>query len=650
MSFKKIIFFFLIVGLAAIGWRCGNTEKPSVEVDESLLSTNGYLNLHDSVQYVGMDACKACHADIYNTFIETGMGQSFDSATVTKTKGVFNKHSTFYDEQTKFWYQAQLLNGQLWFKEFRLAPNGDTLHNRNEQAAYVVGSGQHTNSHLLNINGYLYQIPMTFYTQDKKWDLPPGFEDNNTRFARTIETECITCHNAYPKQILGSEHKFASIPKGIDCERCHGPGSLHVQSITAGNFVDTSKNIDFTIVNPKKLSWDLQISLCQRCHLQGNTVLKPGKTFYDFKPGMQLSDVMSVFLPRYDHDHGEFIMASHADRMMLSDCFSKIPGKLTCISCHNPHKSVKTLDANYFNNKCIDCHKTTDKTVCTAPAAAISAKNNDCVSCHMPKSGTSDIPHVSITDHYIRIPDTEKKPAGPKKFIGIASINELNPAPLTKALAWLQYYERFEPTRSHLDSALKYIKQAGASANETEGLKIYVHYFYLMGDVNALLQFVEQNNKIQSLQHAWTQYRIGEAYTQENQLQKAKQHLGTAVSLMPYQLDFREKYAGVLIDLNLLAEAEKELLFVVKENPLIPIAYTNLAYINMLKGNLPDAMIQVDRALMLSPDSEMAMLNKAGILGMSGRLSESKKQLQLLLQKYPNNAQAKAALKELNGG
>lgn len=73
---------------------------------------------------------------------------------------------------------------------------------RVEKISYIVGSGQHTNSHLIDINGYLHQAPITFYTQKGQWDLAPGFEKGqNTRFERKIEMECITCHNGYPEQV-----------------------------------------------------------------------------------------------------------------------------------------------------------------------------------------------------------------------------------------------------------------------------------------------------------------------------------------------------------------------------------------------------------------------------------------------------------------
>ena len=103
----------------------------------------------------------------------------------------------------------------------------------------------------------------------------------NTRFSRKIGLECMSCHNALPQFEVGSENKFSSIPGGISCERCHGPGSIHVQQKKAGILVDTANAIDYSIVNPGKLSIDLQFVICHRCHLQGNAVLKDNHSFFD---------------------------------------------------------------------------------------------------------------------------------------------------------------------------------------------------------------------------------------------------------------------------------------------------------------------------------------------------------------------------------
>jgi len=287
------------------------TSEPEKQIE-------GYLNLDPSVTYVGINTCRQCHSGIHSTFIHTGMGSSFDLANKIKSSGDFIHQRPVYDSFSNFYYFPFWQNDSFFILEYRLQGN-DTIHKRLEHVKYIIGSGQHTNSHLSNENGYIRQMPLTWYAQKGTWDLPPGFEDgHNTRFSRDIGLECMTCHNALPEFDQTSENRFLNVPMGIDCERCHGPGSLHVKEKMAGNLVDTSKFIDYTIVNPKKLPPDLQMEICQRCHLQGNAVLKPGKTFFDFRPGMRLSDVMDVYLPRYKGDDERFIMASHADRIKQS--------------------------------------------------------------------------------------------------------------------------------------------------------------------------------------------------------------------------------------------------------------------------------------------------------------------------------------------
>ena len=40
-----------------------------------------YLNHNDTVQYVGKEECRMCHADIYDSYMQTGMGKSLHYAT-----------------------------------------------------------------------------------------------------------------------------------------------------------------------------------------------------------------------------------------------------------------------------------------------------------------------------------------------------------------------------------------------------------------------------------------------------------------------------------------------------------------------------------------------------------------------------------------
>ena len=198
-----------------------------------------YLNHNDTVKYVGKEQCRMCHAEIYDSYMQTGMGKSLHYATKEHSALEGSEMPIIHDSIKNLSYKPFWKNDSLYIKEFRLKGK-DTIHILIKKVDYKIGSGHHTNSHLFEINGYVHQMPYTYYTQDKIADLPPGFEDGqNTRFSREIGLECMSCHNAYPNHESGSLNKYNSIPQGIDCERCHGPGEVHIQQKLAGNIIDT---------------------------------------------------------------------------------------------------------------------------------------------------------------------------------------------------------------------------------------------------------------------------------------------------------------------------------------------------------------------------------------------------------------------------
>ena len=627
-----------------------------------------WLNHHDSIKYVGINTCKQCHMDIYNTYVETGMGKSFDHATKEKSAGEFSKNHTIYDRELNLYYRPFWQNDSLYVKEFRLDAK-DTVHQRIEKISFIVGSGQHTNSHMWLSNGYIYQAPFTFYAQKKIWDLPPGYEKGaSSRFQRLIGLECMSCHNGYPSFVKGSENKFTAVPNGIDCERCHGPGSLHVTEKQKGIIVDTSKYIDYTIVNPGKLSVDLQFDLCQRCHLQGNTILKEGKSWYDFKPGQKLSETMLVFLPKYEGGEKDFIMASHADRLKQSKCFLESAKKadnnalkpyknaLTCVTCHNPHVSVKAEGSEPFIKKCQSCHdgSATEKAVCSESPAKQALKKNDCITCHMPLSGSIDIPHVAIHDHYIR-----KKPdmvmADQKTFKGLFCINSDHVSSIEKAKAYLNQFEKFEPLKKNLlDSALVYWNTNDEKQSK-QAIETMVQLLYLKNDYQQLNQKSKEwtdekllnkwLTKSSLTNHdAWSCYRIGEALLQLNETERALKYFEKSVALAPFYADFANKKGTCFLLLNQLDQAEKLFRKLTNENPEFAPAWNNLAFSLMLKNKLTEAKPFLIKAMALDPNYEQAMLNLASIYLNSNDQLAAQKLARQILKFNPKSDKAKSLL------
>ncbi|HCS20963.1 MAG TPA: pilus assembly protein TadD [Bacteroidetes bacterium] len=601
-----------------------------------------WLNHHDSVSYVGMDACRACHSDKFETFQHTGMGQSFDHATTQKSQSRFHGINPVYDKEKDFYYIPYFRNDSLFFKEYRLNSRGDTIYQREEHIAYIVGSGQHTHSHILNFNGFLYQAPLTWYAQKGKWDLPPGFENgNNSRFSRLIGEECMSCHNALPEFDFGSENKYLSVPQGIDCERCHGPGELHVQQKKAGILVDVSKEADYSIVNPRRLRWDLQVDVCQRCHLQGNTILEPGKSFHDFRPGMPLNSVMTVFMPRYEGEEEGFIMASHAQRLQKSQCFIQSNAQsgtmnLTCISCHNPHVSVKVTGKKVYNDACQGCHQ---ENTCTAPESHRKTKENNCVACHMPAEAPSDIPHVNVHDHYIRKPQTIKS-KNKGHFAGLYAVNNANPSAAMRIKAYLSYYEKFERGNTTLlDSAEAYLVQGG-KANQEEWIRLA----YLQNDFDALLQIAVTY----SGRDEWTWYRIARAQLAVARYQKALISIKKALLKKPYSLDFQNEKAVILIQLEKYDEAMDVLNTLLKWQPKQAKSLCNRGFVFETKGEVQAAKKDYLAALDLDPDYELALINMCRISLSEKDKTKAKVYLLRLQKANPNHPSIKIISQSLN--
>lgn len=632
---RELVIASLFVSFILLFAYCNRTQRASVTDSE-------WLNMNDSVHYVGMQTCRGCHQSVYESFINTGMGKSFDSASHQKSSAIFDAHAIVYDKYKNFYYKPFWRSDSLFVMEFRLQGK-DTVYKRVEQIKYIIGSGYHTNSHIWNDHGYLHQAPITFYVQKKMWDMAPGFEDGeNSRWDRIISSECMNCHNMYSKFDFASENKFISVNHGIECERCHGPGSLHVHEKTVGNIIDTSKYADRTIINPKRLSLDLQTEICQRCHLQGISVLKEGKTFFDFKPGMRVNEIMDVFMPRYKGGEEKFIMASHADRMKQSQCFIQSK-KMTCITCHDPHISVTVTPVSTFNSKCISCH-TAPQHTCTAPESVRQTKDNDCYGCHMPVSETMDIPHVTIHDHLIRIPVAKQNKNTPRQFTGLECMTTPNPNALLMAQGYLMMYESFVAKSFLLDSAYQFLNKVQPQTSLTVK-KEFIHYYFLKKNYEGLLSWAKKITVTDTLD-AWSNYRVGEGYFNTGDTKTAEKYFQKAVNKKKDVPDFKNKLAAAMLYNNKIEESKVLFEQINRENPKYAPALSNLSYLYLLKGNPEQAESLINKALALNPDYIDALMNKLAIFITIKKLGDAKIIANKVLKLDPENVKAKMVLQQ----
>lgn len=659
MNPKYRSFFIFSIGLIALAI-AGYLIRPEVRTEENseseinqIRNSHLFLNLNDTVNYVGKEKCLECHKDMYDAYIKTGMGQSWGKASPQKSASQFHKNQPLHDLRYDFYYQPFWRNKLMWLNEYQLSGK-DTVYQRIQQVNYVVGSGQHTNSHIYSVNGYLYQIPFTYYTQNGVLDFPPGFENGrNARFNRMIGSECISCHNSYPKQVKGSVNKYTHVPEGINCERCHGPGSLHVATMEAGFVVDTKNEADFTIVNPKRLPPKLEDQICIRCHNQGISVLKKGKTFYDFKPGMYVSDILDVYREKFENDDDAFWMETHPERLHKSACYQKSmnTGKyepLRCTSCHftagMKHVSHKNTPVDSFIARCTACHTKTLAGLCSEKEPVRSAQNNNCITCHMVKTGVFDIPHVQISDHYIRVTDKWKKDIKSTSeietgaWVGLKCMNNEHPTNESRARAYIYYFEKFSANPAVLDSALNYL----VKLDQKEFAETWIYYFYLKGDFDEAIRlssFLDSNST-----DAVIEYQVGQSMENTGH-KEAQKYYEKACSKMPYNLDYRNKLGSYYLKQKQYNKALNEFNFIINEQPLYERAYNNRGYVFLMQGETQKAEQDFKEALRLDPLYKTAAFNLAGLYFQQQKVEKAKEIIFKMEKYYPADPQIKEALR-----
>jgi tetratricopeptide (TPR) repeat protein len=428
-----IIAAVLAVGvLAAVGtiWIYLRSAAPSDNekksfpppVDPRLAYQGRFLNIDPSVRYVGSAECFPCHDSIAESYNQHPMARSLmPIGKVEAAKPSDKAHNNpFLNEDFKSLFRVDRDQNRVWHRQTRLDAASQPIFERAMEVQYVFGSGTRGHSYLIMRDGYLFQSPISWFTQKDKWDLSPNFT-REMLGGRPVHAFCLYCHANHVTPWEGAINRYREPifdGHGIGCERCHGPGEKHVQD--PGRF-DPETHIDYTIVNPRKLGHAERESVCQQCHLAGEgRVLPYGRRLNDFRPGLPLDSCWSIFVETDTARHQEAV--NHVEQMYQSRCFEKSFGdnKLGCISCHNPHEHIGAdRRVPYYRNRCLQCH--TDgatapgKVGCAMPRDQRITENKEdsCIACHMRRYEAADIPHNASTNHRILRHPTQQDAAKP---------------------------------------------------------------------------------------------------------------------------------------------------------------------------------------------------------------------------------------------
>jgi predicted CXXCH cytochrome family protein len=390
----------LVLGPAGLGilWlglaRHAPVTLPAAPSDEQRLAYDGPLrNIRPDVHYVGDVVCAECHVNQTDSYRNSAMGRSL--APIARLAPAQQYGPEVHNPFEAFACRLEVVRDgeRVWHRQVLSNGDGQPLLVNAMEIDYAIGSGHRGHSYLTAEEGSVFQSPVSWYAQKGIWDASPGFASG---MRRPIVADCLFCHGNRVEPVAHTINRYYEpIFRGhaIGCERCHGPGELHVRAH------ETGETTVGTIVNPRKLPKQLREDVCQQCHLQGEgRVERSGRSAWDFRPGLPLREYWSIFVPA-DEPTGERPAVSQVEQMYSSRCFQASAGELGCISCHDPHRHIdnKECDA-FYRRKCLTCH---NQRGCNLPLVTRQAKQDSCVDCHMPRLPTADIVHTAMNDHRI---------------------------------------------------------------------------------------------------------------------------------------------------------------------------------------------------------------------------------------------------------
>ena len=386
---KRMLVGALLLLLQA--WQAG----PSL-AHQVALSGGSSAAVSTRQNYVGDEACRACHSEKVTSYQSTAHHLTSQPPTKESILGSFaeDKNILKTSDPALYFLMESKPDGFYQTAVWGIPP---ATTSRSEKMDVVIGSGKKGQTYLYWKHGQLFQLPVSYWTDLFTWINSPGYRDGEAHFERGVISNCLGCHLTYAlaigSPVLSNQFKPESLVMGISCERCHGAGRQHVEAMIAKKQIRN-------IINPARLPRDSQINVCAQCH---GGVRAPLTDPFSYVPGESLDKY-------FRKDYATLVTTAdvHGNQVALlqmSRCYQS-SANMSCSACHDTHETQR--DPAVFSKRCLHCHRAE---ACGEFPELGEKLMGTCVNCHMPVQASNVIisslngkqPRAMVRSHWIKI-------------------------------------------------------------------------------------------------------------------------------------------------------------------------------------------------------------------------------------------------------
>ncbi|WP_406700967.1 multiheme c-type cytochrome [Singulisphaera sp. Ch08] len=329
----------------------------------------------DSSNFVGSRTCSECHPGEAAQHSRSGHAQTLRPPARALAEWLEGRSAGDPDYPEARWSYDRS-DGRLFAERVE----GNSSRRDRLELEFAFGSGTHATT-FVSLTDPNPEHPqalehrLSFFASNSRIDVTPGQlactdlpgRSPLGRALNEFETrKCFECHSTRLSSRGPSTLELASLIPNVSCERCHGPGREHVETARRGEEV-TSLVMPF---GPGRSTSEAQVRMCGHCHR------------------------LPEFVPQRDrYPENPILVRFQSVGLMESRCYKESQGKLSCVTCHNPHARTSHDQARY-EAACLACHQGPKQVACSI------AEVTGCVGCHMPRRDSGQ--EMQFADHWIR--------------------------------------------------------------------------------------------------------------------------------------------------------------------------------------------------------------------------------------------------------